>query len=70
MNTENTINTEITSQELIEIYKGIEIYTHPKPSLSSRYLVFVINGVRYSSCNISLAKNFITRTLNKINKKK
>jgi hypothetical protein len=66
MNTQNAINTEITSQELIEIYKGIEIYTHPKPSLSSKYKVFVINGVQYSSCTIKKAKNFITRTLNKI----
>jgi hypothetical protein len=68
MNTQNTINTEITSKELIEIYKGIEIYKHPNPILSSIYNAFVINGFEYSMPCIRLAKHHITRELNKANK--
>jgi hypothetical protein len=64
------MNTEITKTELIETYKGIEIYKHSNPRLSSIYKVYVINGFQYSSPCIRLAKNSITRILNKAKKTK
>ena len=61
------MNTEITNLELIETYKGIKIYKHYHPMLSSIYCVFWINGKEYSNGISSMrdTKNWITRVLNK-----
>ena len=63
----NTMNTEITNLELIETYKGIEIYKHPNPLLSSHYSIYFINGKQYSGpiTRMRKTKSWITRVLNK-----
>jgi len=60
---------EIINKQLIETYKGIEIYKHETPYLS-HYLLFYIDGFQYLWPNIRLSKNDITRALNKKNKNK
>jgi hypothetical protein len=61
------MNTEITNLELIETYKGIEIYKHYNPILSSRCSVYWINGKQYSGSlsGMRKTKSWITRVLNK-----